>query len=56
MRARFLNEVKKIIFPEYFGNENSAYVSLESFVGNTFVTESFPKNTKVSTNTSKLRY
>lgn len=30
-----LNEVRRIIFPGYFGTENTAYVSLNSFAGNT---------------------
>lgn len=30
-----LNEVRRIVFPGYFGTENTAYVSLNSFAGNT---------------------
>lgn len=30
-----LNEMRRIIFPGYFGTENTAYVSLNSFAGNT---------------------
>lgn len=30
-----INEVRRIIFPGYFGNENTAYVTLENFAGNT---------------------
>lgn len=29
-----VEEIRRIIFPGYFGNENTAYVSLESFAGN----------------------
>lgn len=30
-----INEVRRIIFPGYFGNENTAYVTLDNFAGNT---------------------
>lgn len=30
-----LHEARRIMFPGYFGSENTAYVSLESFAGNT---------------------
>lgn len=30
-----INEVRRIIFPGYFGSENTAYVALDSFAGNT---------------------
>lgn len=30
-----INEVRRIIFPGYFGNENTAYVTLCNFAGNT---------------------
>ena len=30
-----INEVRRIIFPGYFGNENTAYVALNNFAGNT---------------------
>lgn len=30
-----LNELKRIVFPGYFGTENTAFVSFESFAGNT---------------------
>lgn len=30
-----VNEVRRLMFPGYFGDENTAYVSLESFAGNT---------------------
>lgn len=30
-----INEVRRIIFPGYFGNENTAYVTLHNFAGNT---------------------
>ncbi len=30
-----LNEIRRVIFPGYFGTENTAYVSLSSFAGNT---------------------
>lgn len=30
-----LNEIRRIIFPGYFGTENTAYVSFNSFAGNT---------------------
>lgn len=30
-----INEVRRIIFPGYFGNENTAYVTLNNFAGNT---------------------
>lgn len=30
-----INEVRRIIFPGYFGNENTAYVTLGNFAGNT---------------------
>lgn len=30
-----IEEVRRIIFPGYFGNENTAYVSLTNFAGNT---------------------
>lgn len=30
-----INEVRRVIFPGYFGNENTAYVSLGNFAGNT---------------------
>ncbi|MDO5154897.1 MAG: serine acetyltransferase [Eubacteriales bacterium] len=29
-----LNEIRKIVFPGFFGEENSAYVNLENFAGN----------------------
>lgn len=29
-----LNEIRRVIFPGYFGTENTSYVSLESFAGN----------------------
>ena len=29
-----INEVRRVIFPGYFGNENTAYVSLGNFAGN----------------------
>jgi serine O-acetyltransferase len=29
-----VNELRRIMFPGYFGNENTAYVSLEAFAGN----------------------
>lgn len=30
-----VNELRRIMFPGYFGNENAAYVSLKAFAGNT---------------------
>ncbi|MCM1272684.1 MAG: serine O-acetyltransferase [Clostridium sp.] len=30
-----LNEIRRVIFPGYFGTENTTYVSLSSFAGNT---------------------
>lgn len=30
-----INEVRRIMFPGYFGNENTAYVTLRNFAGNT---------------------
>lgn len=30
-----VNELRRLMFPGYFGDENTAYVSLESFAGNT---------------------
>ena len=30
-----INEVRRVIFPGYFGNENTAYVTLRNFAGNT---------------------
>lgn len=30
-----INEVRRIVFPGYFGTENTAYVSLDNFAGNT---------------------
>lgn len=30
-----LNEIRRVIFPGYFGTENTAYVSFNSFAGNT---------------------
>ena len=30
-----VNEVRRLMFPGYFGDENTAYVSMESFAGNT---------------------
>lgn len=33
-----VEELKRIMFPGYFGTENTAYVSLESFAGNTLAT------------------
>lgn len=29
-----INEVRRVIFPGFFGNENTAYVSLDNFAGN----------------------
>lgn len=33
-----VGEIKRLMFPGYFGTENTAYVSLESFAGNTLAT------------------
>ncbi len=33
-----VREIKRLMFPGYFGTENTAYVSLESFAGNTLAT------------------
>jgi len=33
-----INEVRRIVFPGYFGNENTAYVSLRSFASNSLAT------------------
>lgn len=30
-----INEIRRIIFPGFFGNENTAYVALDNFAGNT---------------------
>lgn len=30
-----INEIRRVIFPGYFGSENTAYVTLDSFAGNT---------------------
>ena len=30
-----INEIRRVIFPGYFGYENTAYVSLDNFAGST---------------------
>lgn len=45
-----LDEIRRLIFPGFFGNENTAYVSLENFAGNTLATiyEKMFKQIKIS--------
>lgn len=45
-----LDEIRRLIFPGFFGNENTAYVSLENFAGNTLavIYEKLFKQIKIS--------
>lgn len=50
-----INEIRRIMFPGYFGNENTSYVSLESFAGTGIATiyEKLYKQVKVALAYSK---
>lgn len=45
-----LNELRRVIFPGYFGSENTAYVSLDNFAGNSLavIYEKLYKQIKIS--------